>query len=1109
MPNLHFAELINRMTCFDNERGVSMLNRTCFLRIALPLLIFVSLLSLVGCNQPQNHITETDQTKTDQTKPDWTKPDWENPDVVGINKEPGHCTLVPYSDIETAIKAERKASRFYKSLNGNWKFHWVRKPADRPLDFYESGYDVSTWGQIPVPSNWQMHGYGIPIYLNVPYPFPPNPPYIPHDYNPVGSYRRGFTISEEWKGRQIFLHFDGVKSAFYVWVNGEKVGYSQDSMTPAEFNITKYLKSGENILAVEVYRWSDGSYLEDQDMWRLSGIYRNVYLFATPQVHIRDFFVRTDLDESYTDATLMIRPKITNFTDESLEGWTIEAQLYDPETEPVLGQPLSRTVSSIIDEKYPQRDNVKFALLEHKVSNPKKWSAEFPNLYTLVLTLKDAEGKTIEAESCRVGFRKVEIKDGQLLINGRAIKLFGVNRHEHDPDHGRAIPVNRMIQDIKLLKQHNINAVRTSHYPDDPTWYDLCDHYGIYLIDEANLESHGLKGYLSNVAGWHNAFVERAIRMVERDKNHPSVIFWSLGNETGCGPNHAAMSAWIKEYDPTRPIHYEGAVGDPVDYPYVDMISRMYARIPQIIRLATDPNDNRPMVLCEYAHAMGNSVGNLKEYWDAIRSHKRLIGGFIWDWADQGLRKKSPDGKEFWAYGGDFGDTPNDGNFCCNGLVQPDRKPNPSLYEVKKVYQRIHVLPVDILAGKFRIYNEYDFLNLDFADIRCELVADGLVIKKGTLPKLSIPAGAQRNIQLDFEKPDFQPGAEYWIKIIFTLAADTSWAKKGHILAWDQFKIPFDVPPTPVVDPNTIPSLTLKQDSQKIIVSGSDFELVFGKDSGALESFDFNGKQLIASALVPNFWRVPIDNDEGNGMPKRLGIWRNAGPNRTVNTVNAKQVKPQIVRITTESAIPVGTNSTYKTIYTVYGNGDIIIDSTFTPAGDNLPDLPRFGMQMAVPGRFNNLTWLGRGPQENYWDRKTGAAFGLYSGNVNNLIHLYVRPQENGNRSDVRWMALTAPEGVGLVAVGMPTIDVSAWPFTMQELEKAKHIHELPHRDTITVNLDYKQMGVGGDDSWGARTHPEYTLPAKSYHYRLRLMPYAPTLGDILKLTRRDFPELQ
>jgi beta-galactosidase len=437
-------------------------------------------MSLVGCNPLQKQTSETNLLK----------PDWENPEVVGINKEPGHCTLIPYSDVNTALKAERKDSQFYRSLNGNWKFNWVNKPADRPQDFYKLNYDVSTWKLIPVPSNWQMHGYGIPIYLNVPYPFPPNPPYIPHDYNPVGSYRRQFTKPDDWKDRRIFVHFDGVKSAFYLWINGMKVGYSEDSMTPAEFDITKYLKSGENTIAVEVYRWSDGSYLEDQDMWRLSGIYRNVYLFATPQVHIRDFFVQTDLDDSYTDATLKIRPRITNYTDQNIEGWTVEAQLYDPNEEPVLTEPLTRTVSSIINEQYPQRDNVKFALLEQKISNPKKWSAEFPNLYTLVLSLNDADGKTIEAESCRIGFRKVEIKEGQLLVNGRSIKLFGVNRHEHDPDHGRAVPVSRMIQDIKLLKQNNINAVRTSHYPDDPTWYDLCDEYGIKIKRGRDLQPY-------------------------------------------------------------------------------------------------------------------------------------------------------------------------------------------------------------------------------------------------------------------------------------------------------------------------------------------------------------------------------------------------------------------------------------------------------------------------------------------------------------------------------------------------------------------------------------------------------------------------------------------
>jgi len=595
-------------------------------------------------------------------------PDWENPEMIGQNKEPAHCTLMPYPDVAAALTGNREASPFCKSLNGEWKFNWVPKPADRPRDFYKLNYDVSSWKEITVPANWQLQGYDIPIYLNTRYPFSPekpNPPYIPHDNNPVGSYRTEFTIPAGWQGRQVFIHFDGVKSAFYLWLNGERVGYSQGSMTPAEFNITKYLRDGKNILAAEVYRWSDGSYLEDQDMWRLSGIYRSVYLFSTPAVHICDFFVRTELDEQYKDATIMIRPKLLNFTNEQLAGWVVQAQLYDSDNQPVFSIPLKERVSTIMRKWYAsQRSSVKFGLLQGKVTNPQKWSAEQPNLYTLVLSLKDAEGNTIEAESCKVGFRKVELKDGQLLINGESVLLCGVNRHEHDPDHGRAIPLSRMIQDIKLLKQNNINAVRTSHYPNDPRWYDLCDRYGIYLIDETNLETHGLQGLLANNPTWHAAFVERAIRMVERDKNHPSVIFWSLGNESGCGPNHAAMAGWIHDYDPTRPVHYEGAQGKPTDAAYIDVLSRMYPKTQYIVDLATKEIDNRPVVMCEYAHAMGNSVGNLKEYWDAIRSTKRLIGGFIWDWVDQALRKKTTGGREFWAYGGDYGDIPNDDRLC-------------------------------------------------------------------------------------------------------------------------------------------------------------------------------------------------------------------------------------------------------------------------------------------------------------------------------------------------------------------------------------------------------------------------------------------------------------
>jgi beta-galactosidase len=568
-----------------------MCNRIRLFRITLPLLAIVISLTVAGCSRPQQSlITDTNLTT----------PDWENPEVIGINKESGHCTLIPYSDNRTALEVDRTASPFYKSLNGKWKFHWVRKPADRPIDFYKYEYDVSSWREIPVPSNWQMHGYGIPIYLNMRHPFPPNPPYISHDYNPVGSYRRQFTISDGWKERQIFLHFDGVKSAFYVWVNGRRIGYSEDSMTPAEFNITKYLKANENVLAVEVYRWSDGSYLEDQDTWRVSGIYRDVYLYATPQVRIADFFVTTDLDEQYKDATLKIRPKIKNFTDGSLEVWTVAAQLYDENQKPVFETPLSEKVPVIQKHWYgSQRYSVDFDILKGQVKNPKKWSAELPNLYTLVLELKNPDAKTIEAHSCKVGFRKIEIKKGQLLINGKPIRFYGVCRHENDPDHAQALPLSRMIEDIKLLKQNNINAVRTSHYPNDPKWYELCDTYGIYLIDEANLETHGVAGLLANDNTWHYAFVDRAVSMVERDKNHPSVILWSLGNESGTGPNHSAMAGWIHDYDPTRFVHYEGAQAKDGKHPYyVDVISHMYDRIPQLEKLALDKSDNRPIMLC-------------------------------------------------------------------------------------------------------------------------------------------------------------------------------------------------------------------------------------------------------------------------------------------------------------------------------------------------------------------------------------------------------------------------------------------------------------------------------------------------------------------------------
>ncbi len=648
-----------------------------------------------------------------------SKNDWENPEINGLNREPARATMFSYSSEDDAKTCDRKKSDRILSLDGTWDFYFSPTPEGAPNNFYE--FRVKDWDTIEVPSNWELKGYGTAIYTNIKYPFKVNPPYIDHSDDPVGCYQRSFVIPDSWKDMQITLHFGGVSSAFYVWVNGKFVGYGEDSMLPSEFNITDKVIKGENIISVKVYRWSDGSYLEDQDHWRLSGIQREVMVLAEPKIRISDFFVQTRLDSEYKNASLQIRPRIQNKYHKDLEGISLEAMLYDPDGKDVLNQPMKRDVSGIVNEVYPRLDNVKFALMEAEVINPLKWTAETPNLYTLVFSLKDDEGKLLEAKSVYVGFRSIETNsEGQILINGRPIVIYGVNRHEHDPYNGKVVSKEDMLKDILLMKRFNINAVRTSHYPNNPEWYDLCDEYGIYVLDEANLETHGLGGYLSNQPEWNNAFMERAIRMVERDKNHPSIIIWSLGNESGRGPNHAAMAGWIKDYDFTRLIHYEPAQGDPskpgyinpgepgypdrsitlkenpVDQAWVDVLGRFYPTPSMAQEVAEQPGDNRPIIFSEYAHSMGNSTGNLKELWDVFRSEKRIAGGFIWDWIDQGIIKTDKDGKKYYAYGGDFGDKINDGDFCINGITFPDHTPKPALYEAKKVFQPIYISAKDI-----------------------------------------------------------------------------------------------------------------------------------------------------------------------------------------------------------------------------------------------------------------------------------------------------------------------------------------------------------------------------------------------------------------------------
>jgi beta-galactosidase len=1017
-----------------------------------------------------------------------TAPDWENGRVFEINREPSRATFVPYPDERSASRGETPSSPFVQSLDGMWKFNWVPKPEDRPLDFYKTTFDVSAWKEIRVPSNWERQGYGTPIYSNITYPFKRDAPKVtsepPPDWtaykerNPVGSYRRTFTIPASWAGRRVFLTFGGVSSAFYVWVNGEKVGYAEDSRLPSEFDVTKYLKPGENSVAVEVYRWCDGSYMEDQDFWRLSGIFRPVTLVSRAPVHVRDFYAKPMLDAQYRDAVLHLKIEVRNASTRD-EAVTVEASLTDDANKKVVGPIAGRGTAAAGGEATID--------LEQVVTNPKKWSAEEPNLYRLLLTLKDAKGKVVEVIPWRVGFRSSEIRNGQILINGRAVYFKGVNRHEHDPDLGQVVTTERMVQDIKLMKSNNLNSVRTCHYPNVPEWYALCDKYGLYVIDEANVESHGYganeQQRISTGEDFTDAHVARMSRMVERDKNHASIFIWSLGNEAGWGRNIEAERAWVKSNYPELNVAYEGGKSA-----HSDVFDPMYPPPDRLVPYWQQEGKGRPFFLVEYAHAMGNSVGNFQQYWDVLESKREFQGGFIWDWVDQGLREKTPDGKDYWAYGGDFGDKPNDDNFCTNGIVFPDRVPHPSLAEVKKVYQYVKVEPVDLANGRVRIRNKYGFVDLGFLQGAWVLEENGKVVQQGDLPKLMTAAGQSEDVTLAVKPTRVAPGVERFLKVSFTLAADTPWAPKGHVVAWDQFALDAGVPTAAARDTKAFPPVGVDESADVLAIRGEGFTVRIGKRSGAIEGYELGDRELLTGPLIPNFWRPPTDNDRGNHMRDRQGVWRDAGPNRTVTDIVTNQLSSSSVQVTVKATLPVGT-STYSAVYTVYGDGSVDVESAVMPAGQ-LPELPRVGMQMRVADDLRSVEWYGRGPHENYWDRNTSAAVGRYSAMVDDLWTPYIEPQENGNRTDIRWVTFTNEDGVGLRAVGSPLLSFSAWPYRMEELERAKHPYQIARSTDVTVNLDYRQMGVGGDDSWGAQPHPEFRLPAtQSYKYTFRLEP--------------------
>ena len=1014
------------------------------------------------------------------------KYDWEDPSIISQNKEKAHSTAISFNTLDQAMKGEIQKSPNYKSLNGDWKFNWVRKPNLRPRDFYKIDLDDTDWKEIPVPSNWELQGYGIPIYVNQPYEFTsdPKPPQIPHDYNPVGSYRTNFTIPENWDGREIFIHFGAVKSAMYLWINGKKIGYSQGSKLPAEFNITSFINKGDNLLALEVYRWSDGSYLECQDFWRISGIERDVYLFSTPKVHITDFFADAGLDENLKNGVLDLIVDIIDYSEENYgDDFIFKISILDEKNHVIFKNSQNFTLN-----KKPN-DAIKTQIT---IPDVKKWSAEKPNLYTLILCLSNNEGVIQEFNSCKIGFRKVEIKNGQLLVNGAAIYIKGVNRHEHDEFTGHVISKESMIKDIQLMKQFNINSVRTCHYPNDPYWYDLCDKYGLYVIDEANIESHGM-GYhpdhtLGNNPAWEKAHLDRIERMIRRDKNHPSVIIWSMGNEAGDGVNFVKASKWIHNFDLSRPVHYERALLNS----HVDIYSPMYAGIGYLEWYAKNHTD-RPLILCEYAHSMGNSTGNLQDYWDVIENYDILQGGSIWDWVDQGLAQTDKNGNKYWAYGGDFGqeDVPSSSNFCMNGIVSADRSIHPAMWEVKKVYQNIEFKPNYTSRKSFDIKNKFDFTNLNEFQFFWEIFENGEKISQGKIPELVADPHQTKTVKLKLTDVNFSNGKEHFINFYAKTKKTTDLVPSGHIIASEQIEFPSTMQ-MPYV-PDNMPSLKFKEKKNKIYIKGNDFKITFNSKTGELISYLYNDEELLNFAPKINFWRAPTDNDFGFHMNEKYGIWRHAGDNKELKNIKISDIKEGELLIETEYYLK-NVKSKFNISFLIFGNGEIKICNHFIPGIKGLPDLPRFGMSFIFDKRYNNIEYYGRGPHENYCDRNTSSFVGIYKSTVKDQYFPYARPQENAYKTDTRWLELSDKNGNGIKISGLPVFSFSALHFSNDDFDQltkanSKHLNDINSRKEVYLNIDLKQMGVGGDDSWGAKPHEQYRIPAKEYKFCFKITP--------------------
>lgn len=1047
-------------------------------------------------------------------------PDWENPAMFEQHKEQPHATFFPYVTAEEAQANEKAKATNFLSLDGTWKFHWVRTPAERPMGFESPSYDVSDWDDIPVPSNWELQGYGIPIYTNVRYPFPKNPPHIPHSWNPVGSYKRTFDIPASWEGQRIYVHFGAVKSAMYLWVNGRKVGYSQGSKTPAEFDLTDYVQIGENTIALEVYRWSDGSYLEDQDFWRVSGIERSVYLYATPQVRIRDFFVKGDLEENYQNGRLKLDIVVKNHTGKKLKDHYVSIVFSNKQLVSFIDQ-VKITIPPHAE------DTVTFDKL---IRNPLKWSAEEPFLYTVAITLSDKKRNPLQFITNKVGFRKVEIVGNQFLVNGKAILVKGVNRHEHDPVTGHVVSEELMLQDIQLMKTHNINTVRTSHYPNDPRWYELCDQYGLYVIDEANIESHGM-GYgalsLAKDTVWREAHLMRVQRMVERDKNHPSIISWSMGNEAGDGVNFDTCFAWIKQRDPSRPVQYERAELRP----NTEIVTLMYPSLTYLEDYAKN-NAKRPYIMCEYSHAMGNSCGGLADYWQLIKQHDVLQGGCIWDWVDQGLWQKDEQGREYFAYGGDFGPDSlyTDHSFCINGLVRPDRVPNPHLLEVKKVYQYIDIRLVDLKEMTIEVTNNYDFLTFENFTLSWNLMeAEQEIGAGGGLEKLLklAPGESQiipiRGLKEMLQSADIQ--GECMLNFSVQIRKRMGLLTSDHEVAWEQIQLPF----TPKTPPQTfstlnlqtnMPPLVFEEDEQEIVVRGSDFETKVNRHKGSVTSFQVDGQSLLETGPRLNFWRPPTENDRADRHGSKT--WEAAHLDRLTPVVRDLQIERpadgaillhQRMSLTADlgidTAVPKEVFIAYVD-YTFYGRGDMLVDVRLLPVG-KVKSLAKVGLQMTLPQSMDQLRWYGHGPHETYPDRMASGQIGVHQKTAADNFFPYVVPQASGNHTDVRWVEVTDLDGNGWFIErkgGNAFFEMSAYPYSDQAITAARHLNELDTSPFITLNLDHQQAGLG-TATCGPGCLDKYLVQAEEMHFAFRLSPIRPGNMNPLLEPRMSLPDVQ